>query len=367
MISKFLNPRNDLAQIHLGGGTPTFLTEAQLDALMKKIRDCFNVLPDAEIAVEVNPAVTSHKKVSLLAGLGFNRISVGVQDLTPRVLEAIGRPQTKEQVASLVDHARQCGFKSINADMIYGLPYQTVESFNQTLDEIMLINPDRTALYSFAFLPRIMKNQSRMNSETLPGRDEKFALFAAAYKKFIQNGYIQIGMDHFAKRDDELARAAINGSLYRNFMGYTVNRHREMVGVGASAISFAGGCFAQNIKNTDRYIEMVQSGELPVFKGLKLSFDDSLRQYIIMELMCNFKIDQRVVEQNYGIDFKEYFKEELAELSGQRLDELPFTSIEGDVIRLTPEGRLFVRNVCMVFDARLKNLKKGKPLFSRTV
>ncbi len=365
LIKKSLKTRSSAAQIHLGGGTPTFLTDTQLENLTVKLKDSFKTDEDTEISIEVNPAVTTLHKIDKLYGLGFNRISFGVQDLNSDVLDKIGRPQKKESVISFVTHARQTGFRSVNLDLIYGLPGQTVAGFDKTLDEILTISPDRVALYSFAYLPELLSNQKNINAFDLPVRDEKFAIFANSFKRFLKSGYVQIGMDHFAKKNDELAVAQKEGKLHRNFMGYTVSSHRDMLGIGASSISYMGDAFFQNSKDLNNYEELVNRGTLPVIKGYKLNFDDRVRQYVIGELMCNFKVDFLRVNMLFDINFSDYFKKELTALTLQQKDEYPFTEISNDRLLATLTGKIFIRNICMVFDSYRDNNSKNN--FSRTV
>ena len=360
-----------LVALHLGGGTPTYLSDTLMGRIIEKINDAFDVDKNAEISVEVNPAVSSRQQIAFLRTLGFNRISVGVQDFNPTVLEAIGRHQTRAETLDIVDAARNAGFSSVNFDLIYGLPYQTVASFNQTLEEVLAVRPDRVALYSFAYIPWIRENQNRIDETALPGRDDKFAFFANALKRFTRQGYLQIGMDHFALAEDELGKATRNGTLFRNFMGYTVTRSRDTLGVGVSSIGYVKGAFFQNEKENNGYYGLVNNGQLPIMKGLVLSGDDLIRANLITELMCNFRVIIAEFEKRWQIDFATYFAEELTQLAAQREAELKgaelsFTTMD-DTLQLTAVGRLFVRNVCMVFDTYLKNKSENRPLFSRTV
>ena len=371
LLGRQLGGRIPLAALHLGGGTPTYLSDGLLVKIVETVQSVFDMQPDAEMSIEVNPSVSSKSQITFLSGLGFNRISLGVQDLNETVLDAIGRHQTRAQTLEIVDAARAGNFNSVNFDLIYGLPHQTRETFSQTLKEVCDIRPDRIAMYSFAWIPWIRENQKKIDEASLPGRNDKFAFFADAMNRFFENGYLQIGMDHFALKDDELAKAASEGSLFRNFMGYTVSKSRHILGVGVSAIGYVDGAFFQNEKDNAPYGEMIGKGQLPVNKGLILSSDDLIRASVITELMCNFKVDVHGFEKRWQIDFAKYFSDELAELSAQRDEaqkgnELAFTE-PGEPLKLTSVGRLFVRNVCMVFDRYLKTKSESRPLFSRTV
>lgn len=361
-----LQQKRSLAALHFGGGTPAYLGNELLGKVVQKIFDNFELQSDAEVSIEVNPGVTSAAQVVFLRGLGFNRISVGVQDFDSDVLKGIGRHQTKEQTLAVVNAAREVGFSSVNIDLIYGLPFQTVRTFEKTLKEVNEIRPDRVALYSFAFIPWIRDNQNLLNQEALPGREDKFSFFAMALKAFAKNEYLQIGMDHFALRSDEMGKAASNGTLFRNFMGYTVTRSKNILGLGVSSIGYVNGAFFQNEKENQMYFDAIDKGTLPVQKGLVLAQDDLIRAHVITELMCNFRVDIDAFEQHWNVSFSTYFANELEQLATQRKDEYPFTTLDSQ-LKLTDVGKLFVRNVCMVFDTYLKNKKETRPLFSRTV
>lgn len=371
LIQNQLQDPMPLSAVHFGGGTPTYLPDAQMGRIFEKLHRTFDVQPSAEVSIEVNPAVTSVAQVSFLSSLGFNRISLGVQDFDERVLKAIGRRQTNAQTLGIIDAARATGFGSVNMDLIYGLPGQTRTGFDNTLKQVCAVRPDRIALYSFAWIPWIRENQKQIIESDIPSRDDKFAFFAAAMNRFMQNGYLQIGMDHFALKTDELARAASEGTLFRNFMGYTVIKSKNSIGLGVSAIGYLDGAFFQNEKANDAYGQLVQKGALPICKGLVLSDDDLIRASVITELMCNFKVDIPEFEKKWQIRFDSYFSEEMAMLAAQRDDarqghELAFTEAD-EPLMLTDVGRLFVRNVCMLFDRYLKDKVESRPLFSRTV
>ncbi|MBN2525826.1 MAG: oxygen-independent coproporphyrinogen III oxidase [Deltaproteobacteria bacterium] len=372
LLAKRVSQRLPLVALHFGGGTPTYLPDVQMGRIMDKVQKLFDVQPGAEVSIEVNPAVSSPTQVSFLRSLGFNRISVGVQDFNPIVLKGIGRHQPKETTLAIIDAARASGFNSVNLDLVYGLPFQTPASFAHTLDEVLAVRPDRVALYSFAYIPWIRDNQSHIDETALPGRDDKFAFFAMAMKAFGQKDYLQIGMDHFALCEDELGQAASNGTLFRNFMGYTVTKSRNILGVGVSSIGYVDSAFFQNVKDNNTYYQRIGSGLLPVEKGVVLSTDDLMRAQVITELMCNFRLDFAAFEQRFDISFERVFAHELGQLKAQREaaaagNELAFTEPPTHELKLTPVGRIFVRNVCMVFDRYLKNKTENRPLFSRTV
>ncbi len=365
MVAAALPARRKVLQLHWGGGTPTHLTPDQMREVFGAITDHFELLPDAEVALEADPRVTTLEQVDVMAELGFNRLSMGVQDFTPEVQGAIGREQTLEQTRALCEYSRKRGITDINIDLVYGLPLQTVESFRENLAEVIALAPGRTAVYSYAHVPWIRPNQKRIHEGDLPARDVKFALFAAAVETFTEAGYLQIGMDHFARPEDELAQARLKGTLARNFMGYTVKAAPDMVGFGISAIGDVGGAYVQNAKKLSEYYPALDAGRLPVEKGCLLSDDDMLRRYVIHSLMCNFELDVDVVKARFGVEFDRYFAEELAELD--RTIDPGFYERRGEKMVVLPLGQLFVRNVVMPFDKYLKQTPRDKPLFSRTV
>lgn len=356
-----------VVQYHWGGGTPTYYTPDQMRELHESLSSRFDLQPNAEVAVEVDPRVTTTEHVDALVELGFNRLSMGVQDFTPDVQEEIGRSQTEAETRELFDYCRgKKELESINIDLIYGLPRQTEESFAVNLESVLDIRPDRVALYSYAHVPWVRGHQMRMNTDLLPTRDEKFSLFAAAIRAFRDSGYRQIGMDHFALPDDELSLALGQRRLHRNFMGYTVQRAPVMIGLGISAIGDVDHAYVQNKKKLSTYYSTVEAGELPVERGYSLSDDDCLRRHVIIELMCNLYVDMPEAEGFFGISFADYFSVELAELAeGPEKDG--FVILGSDTIEVTPLGQLFLRNVCMIFDRYLREKPRTGPTFSRTV
>ena len=328
----------------------------------------FEIDPRAEMAIEVDPRVTSHEQIDWLRSAGFNRLSMGVQDFTHEVQEAVNRVQSEDLTRELYDYCRSSGFTSINVDLIYGLPLQTLATFERTLASVVAMRPDRVAVYSYANVPWIRGNQKRIDPRDLPAREVKFELFGLAIDAFRAAGYAQIGMDHFALPDDDLAVASRNRTLHRNFMGYTTQPATDMVGVGVSAIGDVRGAFAQNVKTLSAYYAMIDAGKLPIARGYALDADDLLRRYVITQLMCNFHVDRAEVERRFGIDFSTYFARELAELSGEVSPAAHgFLLIGPDALDVLPRGRLFIRNICMVFDRYLRMKPQDKPVFSRTI
>ncbi len=365
-IAGYLGERRSISQLHWGGGTPTFLTLDQIKRLMHIIESCFSLDTIGEQAIEVDPRVTSAEQVMLLRRLGFNRISLGVQDLSADVQHAIGRHQTAEQTKTLFDTCRRAGFSGINVDVIYGLPHQRVSQFRDTLTRLIDWGVDRVAVYSFAYLPQAKPHQKLIDPSLLPSASAKYDLFATAVETFLSAGYIQIGMDHFATPHDELSQALADGRLYRNFMGYTIRRNSDSIGIGMSAISEIAGSFAQNISKVDSYQQAIADNGIATFRGCLLSQDDTLRQQAILSIMCNFVLDFDAFDANHGIDSRLYFADELKAVAGFAADGL--VELSEDCLRVLPAGRMFVRNVAMVFDAYLtQEGAKDGPTFSRTI
>jgi oxygen-independent coproporphyrinogen-3 oxidase len=311
--------------------------------------------------------VTRREQLETLARLGFNRLSMGVQDFTPVVQEAIGRGQTFEETRELVEAARAVGFhEGINLDLVYGLPFQTEASFGENLDRLIELQPDRLAVYSFAYVPWIRPNQKRIDATALPARESKLGLYLAALTRLVDAGYQPIGMDHFALPSDELARAAQEGRLDRNFMGYTVKPSSTMIAFGVSGIGEVAGGFFQNQKKLSRYYEAIDAGRTPIERGYRLDDDDRVRQWVIRQLMCNFTLDKRDVERRFDVEFDAYFAESLANLDEERA--AGFIAESAERLDVTDAGRFFVRNVCMAFDRYLAEKRRGeRPVFSRTV
>ncbi|HYO72741.1 MAG TPA: oxygen-independent coproporphyrinogen III oxidase, partial [Archangium sp.] len=351
-----LGRRRKLSLVHWGGGTPTFLNERQLERLWSGITQHLSPLPDAEVAIEVHPAITSPGQLSLLRELGFNRVSMGLQDFDPKVQAVTNRHQPFSQTRELLDHARNLGFSGVNFDLIYGLPYQNPESWERTLSQILELRPDRLAVYSFAFIPDVLKHQKRMPAEALPDARTKQGLFRTAWAAFVDAGYLPIGMDHFAVPEDELALAQQRRELGRNFQGYTVKAAQDVVALGSTGISDVGGAYAQNVRALPYYYQRVREGRFATERGIQLTEDDRRRRAIITQLMCNFWVD-------LGEHGPRDFALELERL--RPLEDDGLVRREGSQLEVTPLGRLFVRNVAMVFDAYLRRAER--PRFSRTV
>jgi oxygen-independent coproporphyrinogen-3 oxidase len=361
-----LSERNTVAQLQWGGGTPTYFSPDQLTELFEHVQGYFTFQEGAEIAIEVDPRVTTHEHIDRLVALGFNRLSMGVQDLTPEVQEAITRGQTVEQTRNLIDYARKVGFtEGINVDLIYGLPRQQLATFEENLRQIIDMRPDRVAVYSFAYVPWIKGHQKKLDESELPSADLKFQLYLRAMERFLEAGYEPIGMDHFALPEDELAQAARNRRLHRNFMGYTVKPASDMVAFGVSGIGDVQRGYFQNEKKLSTYYEAIDEGRLPVSKGYLLDEDDRIRRYVITQLMCNFRVEKAKVTSLFGLAFDEYFATSLRQLE-EPLDA-GFVEVTDDAVTVTDSGRLFVRNVCMAFDRYMEAKRQDKPIFSRTV
>jgi oxygen-independent coproporphyrinogen-3 oxidase len=368
-LAAHLPGRRLLSQMHWGGGTPTYYDPADLTRLFERVTRHFTFTPDAEIAIEIDPRVTSPEHLATLRRLGFNRLSMGVQDFAPEVQQAVGRIQSYELTRGLVDHARALGFRSINVDLIYGLPYQTPAGFAHTLEQVLTLRPERVAVYSFAFVPWMKAHMKHLPEAALPAPDVKLALLTGARRAFAEAGYRQIGMDHFAVPDDELSRAVEQRTLHRNFMGYTVQTARDMVAVGLSAIGDVQGTFFQNTSKLSEYVKALDAGRFPTERGYALDADDRLRRHVITQLMCNGELDVRAVERQYGIRFADYFDDALHALTGPGSPaEDGLVEVSDGAISVTPTGRLFVRNLCMPFDRYLQARTAGpRPVFSRTV
>ncbi|MDP2318250.1 MAG: oxygen-independent coproporphyrinogen III oxidase [Acidobacteriota bacterium] len=369
LLAAALPQRRQIAQMHWGGGTPTYYEADQLARVFDRIRKDFTFMPDAELGIEIDPRVTSGVQLRRLRALGFNRLSMGVQDFSPQVQQAINREQSYELTAGLIAEARAAGFTSVNVDLIYGLPFQTVESFAQTLEQTLTLRPDRVAAYSFAFVPWMRAHMKKLATDALPTARLKLELLALTIDAFARAGYQQIGMDHFALPADDLGQAAASGELHRNFMGYTVQKTPDMVALGVSGIGEVKGAFVQNTKILPAYYAAVGAGRFAVERGYEMSPDDRLRRDVIASLMCNFRVDIKRIEAEFAIDFGAYFVEELAELTAAHSPATDgLVTVDAAAITVTPVGRLFVRNVCMVFDRYLRARTSGaKPVFSRTV
>lgn len=358
LVASRLGKRRSLSQIHWGGGTPTFLNEKQLGFLWSRIRDLFEPLPDAEIAIEVDPAITTRGQLDLLRSLGFSRVSMGVQDFDPDVQKAVNRIQSVEETRDLLNHARSLGFTGINFDLIYGLPRQTAESWQRTLELVTEIHPDRMAVYSFAYIPDLRHHQRKIDADEVPKGSDKLNLFRQTYQVFTDAGYEAIGMDHFAVPEDELARAQKQRRLGRNFQGYTVKSAMDVIAFGVTGISDVQGCYAQNVRPLKLYYDAIAEGRPPTERGILLTPEDRVRRGLITQLMCNFWVD---LADFGGVDRYATEMERLRHLESEGL-----VVLDGSQIEVTMLGRLFVRVVAMTFDTYLHR-RGGTPNFSRTV
>ena len=365
MLAGLLTATRPLKQIHWGGGTPTYLSTVQIARLFRAVAHRFEIPKDAEIAIEVDPRATTAEQVALLRELGFNRISMGVQDLDEQVQCEIGRNQTEAQTRALVDLCREAGFEGLNLDLVYGLPGQTFASWSKTIPKIIEMRPDRLAVYSCAYLPDKMHNQRKLDASKMPTGPEKYALFAVARRMLTAAGYRAIGMDHFALPHDELTHAMDERRLHRNFMGYTVVPSSDMVACGISAIGEVGGGYAQNDKKLSHYYNALKEGRFATALGCVLSPDDTIRRWTIRELMCNFHVSFAKLLERYGVVFEDYFAEEIDALKA--FEGEGFVTRDDAGLTVLPLGQVFVRNIAMVFDAYLKGTGAQPARFSRTV
>ncbi len=357
-----LNPDRKVTQMHYGGGTPTYLTPAQLRQLGSKIHDAFKFDPKAEISCEMDPRELTHDHIIALRETGFNRVSLGVQDFDPGVQNAINRINPLEMIQEVVSWIRTEEFQSLNLDLIYGLPHQTSKSFNKTLDEILAFDPDRLAVFNYAHVPWMKPHQKLINEADLPTPEEKLDMLKLIIEKLTSSGYAYIGMDHFAKEDNELTIAQQEKSLQRNFQGYSTKLGTDIYAMGMSSISQVGDAYLQNYKDLPDYYRLIRQGQLPVEKGYILTEDDKIRRDTIMRLMCDLELDFTAMSKRLGIDFSDYFKNELDEIKLFETDELLIR--EAGKITVTEKGRMFVRNIAMEFDA---HLPKDKARYSRTI
>jgi oxygen-independent coproporphyrinogen-3 oxidase len=352
LLGPLLGNDRRLCQLHWGGGTPTFLAREEMQRLVRLIDEHFRRSLDAECSLEVDPRRVEPGTMQLLAGLGFNRVSIGVQDFDPAVQHAVHRIQSVEVTRSVIEAARSSGFRSVNLDLIYGLPKQTLDSFDRTLDKVIALDPDRVALYSYAHLPHLFKPQRRILPAELPSAESKLQIMTLAIGRLTGAGYVYIGMDHFARPEDELAIAQRQGRLQRNFQGYSTYPESDMIGLGISAIGRVGPTYYQNEKRLDEYEAALDAGRLPVARGIELTPDDLVRRAVIQSLTCHFRVSIESIELAHLIDFESYFRPELADL--RRLAGEGLVELTPEWIEVTPRGRLLVRAVCMVFDRYLR-------------
>lgn len=364
ILSSVLDTNRQVVQMHFGGGTPTFLSAKQLEQIIKTIYSYFkNFANDAEISCEIDPRFFNDEQMAVFKQYGFNRISFGVQDFDERVQKEIHRIQPFEITQNAVNLARNNGIESINTDLIYGLPYQDLKSFSNTLKMALNLDPDRFAVFNYAHVPWIKKSMRKFDETTLPSPKVKLEILKYTMEFFTQNGYKMIGMDHYAKPNDELFSALKNGSLHRNFQGYTTKGGADLIGIGLTSIGEGDDYYAQNFKDLPSYESAIDSGKLPNFKGILLSDEDRLRKAVIMGLMANFSLDIKKIENEFNIDFFTHFKSELAEL--ENLSE--FVSVDNEKIKVNETGTLLIRNIAMCFDEYMIKFKGVKNSFSKTV
>ena len=366
ILKKHLNTNRLVSQMHFGGGTPTFLSADQLEEVIIAIKETFpNFAPDAEISCEVDPRFFNQDHMDALKRHGCNRLSFGVQDLNEKVQKTIHRIQPLEETQNVINIARAAGITSVNTDLIYGLPFQTRATFKETLEKMLTLDTDRFAVFNYAHVPWMMKTMRKFDETTFPKPEEKLEMLKDTIDFFTSHGYKMVGMDHFAKPEDELFKAIEKGELHRNFQGYTTKGGADLIGIGVTSIGDGVDYYAQNHKDIKLYEEEIDKGLLPTFKGYKLSKDDQLRQYVIMELMSNFSLNIKKVAEKFSIDFYDYFKDDLIELN--EFIEADLISIENDKITVSQTGTMLIRNICMPFDAYLKKVPENKRRFSKTI
>lgn len=351
-----------VTQLHWGGGTPTFISEQQMQDLMQETHRLFHIEDDADISIEIDPREANAKTIALLKKIGFNRISLGVQDFDPAVQKAINRIQSEAETLVIINAARQHQFRSISIDLIYGLPLQTVSGFNATLDKILIADPDRVSLFNYAHMPSLFKTQRQIRSEDLPSAEEKLSILQLSIDKLTRAGYQYIGMDHFAKPDDELSLAQQQKRLHRNFQGYATHAECDLLGFGITSIGKIGNTYMQNVKTLDGYKTLLADNNLPLLRGITLDGDDKLRRTIITRLICDFALNIVEIEQFYNIQFKTYFADVYPFL--EQFSEDGLLQYTGQSMLVLPAGRLLVRNICMVFD---KYSQQAKQRFSKVI
>lgn len=366
MQSALFDRGRRVEQLHWGGGTPTFISQDQMRELMDQTRRWFDLADDevGEYSIEIDPREADAQSVALLRRLGFNRMSLGVQDFEPQVQQAVNRIQTEAETLAVLEAARAEGFRSISIDLIYGLPFQSVAGFTRTLDKVLAFSPDRLSVFNYAHLPQRFKPQRRIDAAQLPPPQTKLDILQATGERLAAAGYVYIGMDHFAKPDDELARAQREGTLYRNFQGYSTHADCDLIGLGVTSIGKVDNSYAQNRRELAEYYADIDAGRLPVFRGIELSRDDEIRRDTITKLICNFSLTYADVAARWGIDFGAYFAADLARVKPMEADGLLEMDAQG--IRVLPRGRLLIRNICMAFDA-YRNGPEAQGGFSKVI
>ncbi len=365
LLRGLIHPDRKVTQLHWGGGTPNYLNPQQIRTIFQAIQEAFDFTADAEISVEIDPRTLTPDHLPLFRELGFNRLSFGVQDFEHQVQVTINRIQPEDMTRRVVEESRALGFPSINVDLIYGLPFQNEATFSRTLDKIVAISPDRLAVFNYAHVPWLKKHQRVIPEEALPSAEVKLRLLKMTIERLTESGYVFIGMDHFARPDDELSIAQQTRTLYRNFQGYSPRAGAEVFALGITSISQLKRIYAQNVKDTRRYEHMLDEGKLPTFQGIALSDDDVLRRHVINELMCNNRVVKADVEKQFHISFDDYFANDLKELKPLEADGL--VEMDADEIRVTTQGRFVVRNIAMAFDWYLKHDQMKKNIYSKTI
>ncbi len=366
ILKNHLNTKRVVTQMHFGGGTPTFFSPSQLEVVITAIKEIFpNFSPDAEISCEVDPRYFTVEHMNVLKAGGCNRLSFGVQDLDEEVQKTIHRIQPFELTQNVIKIAREAGIHSINTDLIYGLPYQTRESFKKTLEQMITLNTDRFAVFNYAHVPWLMKTMRKFDETTFPKPEVKLEMLKDTIDFFTSNGYKMVGMDHFAKPEDELFKAIEKGELHRNFQGYTTKGGADLIGIGLTSIGNGVDYYAQNFKELEPWENAIDNGDLPVYKGYRLSDDDMLRQFVIMELMSNFSLNIKRVEEEFKINFKEYFDDAIKAL--KEFEDAQLLKITDNKIEVSQTGSMIIRNICMPFDAYLNKIPEEKRRFSKTI
>ena len=353
-------------QLHWGGGTPTFLSQDEMRKLMRVTREQFNLVDDkaGEFAIEIDPREANAETIQMLREIGFNRLSLGVQDFDPKVQKAVNRIQTEDETMAVIESAREYGFRSVSIDLIYGLPLQSAKSFSQTLERVIEAAPDRISVFNYAHLPNLFKPQRRINPQELPSPKEKLAILSRTIDKLLAAGYLYIGMDHFAHPNDELAKAQREGTLYRNFQGYSTHADSDLIAMGITSISMIGTTYSQNVRTLEAYYNQVDAGQLPLLRGFELSTDDLIRRDVITQLICHFRLQYKAVEDRWNFLFGEYFADDLQKLKVMQEDGL--LEMNDREIRILPRGRLLIRNICMAFDTYLPPAKQQNS-FSKVI
>lgn len=365
LIMPLISPQRKVRQMHWGGGTPSYLFPEEISDIGEFIKAKFDFSEDLEASVEIDPRGLTFEHLRAFREIGFNRLSMGVQDFNPQVQEAINRVQPENITRQTVEWARQLGFQSINLDLIYGLPFQTFDSFAETVKKIIDVSPERIAVFNYAHVPWLKKHQNLITTESLPSPDEKLNILKMTIEELVEAGYDYIGMDHFAKPEDELSIAQKNNTLYRNFQGYSTKAGCDVYAFGLSAISQFQNIYAQNLKNLKDYYRRIDAGEAATNVGYRMTRDDHIRKEAIMQMMCHLEINKRDIEEKFEIDFEDYFAEDVKRLERFLRDGL--LENNRDKIKIVGAGKLVIRNIAMCFDAYLEKMMKEKPVFSKTI